>query len=1043
MESNDLEVDLKSLEVTIEKFPMAESKNMFESFLIIGYDDLYYQEKIVKEAVKEGKKKQNLNMSNIIKDKKKQDEYFFIEFHCRNLPTILNSITSDFNGPILAGNQIIENVFPIPPSILIEIEEKENNKDKENNKEKDNNKEKEKVKTVPFEKKPYFVIFSNIQNNVVNYGFGHIFYEKKIHENLKIHIPKAFVIISQYPFYNIFNNLCEEIKELFMNQQLQIPIEIQIYNIINFTPATIDTGLKMTLIPKEELLLIKNMKDQDTFFFRETQKKYYPEQLSGYRETEINFCYAFNAMHVDIILEIYLNLISGKIIGFFCDDITELSLILHIFHQFLFPFAPNENVSCLSPIKFFCNDTVGQNIVGFLCDYEKLENYDPFREIKEGQYRCLTDEEENMQLDPLFFKCDYILDLNKKVLIEPDKYSYEEDSEDNSERKRLKEYIKRIMGKLAKNNVDTDFERILLELYNNLKENLYKLISMRKMKKKIFSPFVSEELQKINRAILEPFYKFNLNLAYLYYQKVSQYKGDYNISKEEQRNMPLKPQKDCDLSSDEYFFFTNFGNSLFGNCLDNFVGGYSIREPTIYKAPKLIFENLLYLLKIKKYYNLDEKKFLDILDVYDELYRNKIKDIDEDEKVDNKNDNKNKKSSSRKNSKEVEITSPQEFTEEEKLKEEEIRNMNHKTFTFFEFYKYYVSSPEIALYFYNIANPEFVAGKTTKTQNIKYTFRYKKHVLDENILYKYIYKLKQMDEKTRVRCFKDIIKYETIPKEPIKSYDNFISAALEKYYIENKLIDNNELINFSILGFVILTVSKHKYIYFKEEINKIIEKLVYLSRKFAEIILSVCLKYFINEKEPNIEIYKTYFNIYDIAITNKAIFPNDKLIILEKEIHKFIQIIEKKNKSFQKYETEIGEAKNKNYKLDYNKKVLDKLNVLELTKDMDENDKKKKLNIKFEIKSDKIKLEYPTVYPIQKIYEKVCNFLDEYYKSLDYNIIIKEKEEFNKLIIYLLFYVKILKERKDKDKDKKHIKEGEIKAIQGDIELFLINCIEK
>ena len=32
------------------------------------------------------------------------------------------------------------------------------------------------------------------------------------------------------------------------------------------------------------------------------------------------------------------------------------------------------------------------------------------------------------------------------------------------------------------------------------------------------------------------------------------------------------------------------------------------------------------------------------MDVYDELYRNKIKDIDEDEKVDNKNDNKNKKS---------------------------------------------------------------------------------------------------------------------------------------------------------------------------------------------------------------------------------------------------------------------------------------------------------------------------------------------------------------------------------------------------------------
>ena len=78
---------------------------------------------------------------------------------------------------------------------------------------------------------------------------------------------------------------------------------------------------------------------------------------------------------------------------------------------------------------------------------------------------------------------------------------------------------------------------------------------------------------------------------------------------------------------------------------------------------------------------------------------------------------------------------------------------------------------------------------------------------------------------------------------------------------------------------------------------------------------------------------------------------------------------------------------------------------------MSENEK---LNIKFEIKSDKIKIEYPTVYPIQKIYEKICNFIDAYYKTLDYNIITKEKNEFNKLIIYLLFYVSILKERKEK-----------------------------
>ena len=351
LEPKEFKVDLKSLEVEIEKYPMAESKNMFESFLIIGYDELYFQEKILKGAIEICSQKNETNS----KDKKKQEE--FKKLFCRNLPTILNSITSDFTGPILNGNQIIENVFPIPPMIIVDDDEI-----------KDKDKDKDKDKSTSIEKKNYFVIFSNIQNNVVNYGYGQIFYEKKIHEKIKIYIPKAFVIISQYPFYNIFNKLCDEIKELFINPHLQIPIEIQIYNIINFVPASIDTGMKMTLIPKQELYQINQMKTQDDFFFFEKQVKYYPEQLNGYRSTEINFCYLLNVIPIDLIIEIYLNLICGRVIGFFVDNITELSIILHIFHQFLFPFAPNENVSCLPPIKFFCNDTVDQSIVGFLCN---------------------------------------------------------------------------------------------------------------------------------------------------------------------------------------------------------------------------------------------------------------------------------------------------------------------------------------------------------------------------------------------------------------------------------------------------------------------------------------------------------------------------------------------------------------------------------------------------------------------------------------------------------------------------------------------------
>ena len=1013
-------VDLKSLEVQIEKYPMAESKNMFESFLIIGYDDLYFQEKIGNKALKLRNEIENLNTKE-----KKIEKMQFNKFYCRNLPTILSSITSDFTGPILNGKQIIENVFPIPPVIFLELEGKD----------------------FAFEKKNYFVIFSNIQNEVVNYGYGHIFYEKKIYKEVVIHLPKAFVIISQYPFFRIFNELCNEILELFIKneQQLQIPIEIQIYNIINFVPASIDTGLKITLVPKEELNQIKYLKNQDDFFNSSLQKKYYASQLNGYRVTEINFSYLLNVISVELIIEIYMNLICGKIIGFFYKNITELSLILHIFHQFLFPFAPNENVSCLSPIKFFCNDTVDQNIVGFLCNYDDLEKFDPFREVEEGQFKCLTDEEENIQLDPLYFRCDYILDLSKKIFKEPDKYSTADDN--NKENKQLNNFIKKI---LTKKKPETEFEYIFLELYKNLEENISKLTIMKKMNgntnKNVFLPLVNDETKHINKFLIKSFYEFNLNLAYLYYQKISQHKWDCEKTKEEQMKIPIKTKEESQLNDDEYLLLSSFANSLFCNCLDNFVGGYSNKEPKIYKAPKLIFENLLYFLNLKKSYKFDSQKFSDFLDIYDEIYTNKIKNIDQGKR--GKNIDKNIKDNMQNSF--VQLA----FYEEEEKKNKEIINKNHKTFTFFEFYKYYVSSPDTALFFYNIANPEFVIGKTIKTQTkVKYIFKYKKIDLDQNIIIKYIYKLKQMDEKTREKCFKKIIQTEEIDKEKInakekiRTYENFISSALEKYYIDNKYIDNIELINFSILGIVILTVSKHKLIHFIEPINLIIKNLIFLTRKFTEIFLSVALRFFFREEEKNSNISDIYFDIYKTAIEEKNIFPNDELIKMQKKIFQFKKIFT------QKKEINLNRAKKDDkldYKLDYNKKVSQKIDITGLSKESDET--KTKINIKFKLKSGNIKYEYPTIYSIQKLYENICILINDYYKDLDYNVIINKKEEFNKLIIYLLFYVTIIKEKaKEKEKLKEKIKDKkEKKLLQEEvkrdfpegIQLFLVDCLE-
>ena len=609
---NNSGYELKDLEVPIEKYPMAESPRLLENFLIIGYEDIYVQEVIYKN-LQNNVSQENEKNEKIEQKSKKGTDSRLKEYKCRNLPTIVGSISSNFDGAIFDCNQIIEKVFPLPPSAYYTFQDC-NPQDTTN------------------------IVFTNIQNNVVNIGYGYTFYEKKSINKLNLYLPKAFVIISQYPLFIIFNQLCIQIKKLFSLDQLEIPIEIQIYNIVNFIPAPIYSSMKMTLIQSEELFVINKFKNSEEFINLNKQEKYFLEQLSGYRCSDINFSELFSVLSVDTILEVYLELISGKIIGFFSKYIEILNFTMYIFQQFFFPLSPNENVSGLSPLKFFCSENIDQYIVGFACGYEDLENHNPFRELKPGEYRCLNEEDEKKDLDPLLFKCDYILDLDKKVLKEQDKYYSDSEVEKNKNNQKLSEYFKKVIGGSINNNSLLD--KAIEALHRTLKEISYKLTSYQHTNIS-FPKFInSESNETINRALLNAFYYFNLNISYIYYLKVSTYNGDYTIPKEEQ-DKTIKTKEQSGLNDDEYLFFSSFSNSLFCNVLGNFVGGYSTREPTIYKTPKRIFEKLI---TLKKIWGGKEDCFKYILDIYDSVYIDKNFDEEIPEKIE-KNPKKNEKSS--------------------------------------------------------------------------------------------------------------------------------------------------------------------------------------------------------------------------------------------------------------------------------------------------------------------------------------------------------------------------------------------------------------
>jgi hypothetical protein len=985
--TEDLGVNLEDLKVEIEKYPMAESPRLLENFLIIGYEDIYFQEVILKNIQQANNNPENEKPE--IKRKGSDTKIYFREYKPRNLPTILGSISSDFSEGIFDGNQIIEKVFPTPPQVYYGFWE------------------------APSQDvlSQTNVVFTNIQNNVVNIGYAYIFYENKINNKYKICMPKAFVIISQYPFFNIFNTLCKEIKKLYSIDQLQIPIEIQLFNIVNFVPAPVNSSMKMTLIPGEELFEINKCKDKEDFINSKKQETYKLDQLSGYRCSDINFSELFSVLSVETIVEVYLELISGKIIGFFSKYIEILNLTMYIFQQFIFPLSPNENVSGLSPTKFFCSENIDQYIVGFISGYDELENVNPFREVKNGEFRFLSEEEEKKGLDPLLFKCDYILDLDKKILKEQDKYSYGTEVEDNKQNERLSDFFRRVIN--SNSNSNSYLENYITRLLTKLKEISYKLTSYQHNSSKLPNFFEFNDSNEIlNRAILESFYQFNLNISFFYYYRVSTYNGDYKISKEDQ-DVTIKPREETGLSEDEYLFFQCFSNSLYCNVLGNFIGGYSPKEPKIYKTPKRIFEKLISSKKI--FLNSKDEYFEHILDIYDSVYIKKENVEDIDEENSDKNPKKNDKNSKKDDKK---GKNKNEIINQENLEVAEKKDKYKTIITFLEFYKYYFSSPKIASYFYSIVNPDFVIRNLNKNnkKNIKYTYKYKKIDIDKNLIFQYVYLIKEMDENTKKRLFK--LTDDDIQMKQIIS-SSLISTAIEKYYINCKLIDYKELIKFSVLGIVALSASKHKLVHFTTPIYQIIGSLKFSVRKFVEIILSISLRLFSNEVDKNLFIYDKYFKLYNEGIEKRQLFPNDELIILEKKINEFTKKIENTREDLvQEDYKKLMETKEKSrYTLDYDKKKASEIKAPSYSFGLNE------IRVKINFKAKKKKFYSENCYSFITIYEKITSILNEYYNDLDYSKI--DKNEYNKLIIFLMYFTTILNEEFPKE-----------------ITLFLFYCLE-
>ena len=328
----------------IKRLPFnGRSKYLIDRFYIIGYrpnqlhkiffkNDQYKKslETLAKKIIQE----ESLNPSNFSKSQfspnfpKNQNMKIILD----ESPSLLNEISSDLHKELpdidiiknmlfpnkiniylkpefIRKNQVIsrgitfsEN-FSFPKQNSFCEDESEINKSfkKEENMENNDN-----LKLM--NSKQYNMVFSYNPQSGKNSkksinGFAYVFYkesqEKKEIGEIKFnfYIPVTFCIISEFPYFNSYYRLCKQIVQLFQNNKNEIPLEILIYNLINFCPSPINgeviLNIEPTNFPTEKtvinsLIRVKKEKENLIHIIKEEEEEPNDEDYKSPFDLKIN-----------------------------------------------------------------------------------------------------------------------------------------------------------------------------------------------------------------------------------------------------------------------------------------------------------------------------------------------------------------------------------------------------------------------------------------------------------------------------------------------------------------------------------------------------------------------------------------------------------------------------------------------------------------------------------------------------------------------------------------------------------------------------------
>ena len=270
--SNENSSNLDSSSKKILRYPFnGRSSYLIDKFYIFGYDlqtikSYFYKDDNLKIILNDNIKKYKLFIN----------EFELLKFKLSEKPSLLNEFTSDYEKETLEIDMIIDLIFPRNINIFYTEEEKSNKYTEKKIKKRESSSversspsdkkedffslfdEKENYNKKDINSQSYNVVFSsnpqsgNNSKKSIN-GFAYIFY-KKLKEEKKFnnkyytfYIPITFCVISEYPFYNSFYQLCKQISCLFPSYEIRMPLEIFIHNLVNLTPSPLNADVCLSL----------------------------------------------------------------------------------------------------------------------------------------------------------------------------------------------------------------------------------------------------------------------------------------------------------------------------------------------------------------------------------------------------------------------------------------------------------------------------------------------------------------------------------------------------------------------------------------------------------------------------------------------------------------------------------------------------------------------------------------------------------------------------------------------------------------------------